>query len=453
MGGLFKKICKEISRPFRQSSRSLGRLARNIGGEKFGNFIERALNVITDTVAICGAGIFGGPAGVAAATAMLSASQNLSDKDIFKAAIIGGASSFVTILSSQIVAANGLGLTTVATNAVMNGTISAASGQNVLKGVAYGFGGLIAPNNPLLVATMKTIAEKDIEAGLLHVVGVETGQYLQAYVNTTKHIDDHVEKEKIIISKSKNDKILTKNINKSIQKDADLYKFVRDEMIEPYKESMKVDHLPAVKEQFEKTYEKINTSMWKLKTSMTDKTNELNVQVIDKIRPDYGQIISSDINGVPRIGIKTDDWALSTGLSSIYPRGFVVKYDVINDATPMIDLTENNFSLEKTSHTFSEQVNRGTCYTSKSYNTIKHDSAKATIEYHANVDCIIASGAIATVAVLVPPSIPYMAWLVAIPVAANADTSIDYTPTKISNNIQLAEKIMESHRCDLLGCP
>lgn len=76
-----KKICKEICRPFRQASRGMGRLARHVGGKKFGDFIERALNIAIDAALNVGSATFGGPAGVAAINALLAASYNLSDND------------------------------------------------------------------------------------------------------------------------------------------------------------------------------------------------------------------------------------------------------------------------------------------------------------------------------------------------------------------------------------
>ena len=103
--GLFKKICREICRPFRRASRGIGRIAKHIGGKHFGAFIERALCTITDMIATTGAGLFGGPLGVAAATAILSGEKNLSDKDIFKASILGGASAFISVLNNELILA------------------------------------------------------------------------------------------------------------------------------------------------------------------------------------------------------------------------------------------------------------------------------------------------------------------------------------------------------------
>ena len=129
MGGFFKKLCKEICRPFRQNSKFIGKTFRCLGFKRFGNFIERALNTAVDMVAIVGSSIYGGPIGVAAMSSILAAANNVSDKDIFKAGLLGGASAFASTLTNQLVIAKGLGIQTFATTGIINGSIAAASGS------------------------------------------------------------------------------------------------------------------------------------------------------------------------------------------------------------------------------------------------------------------------------------------------------------------------------------
>lgn len=416
--GLFKKICREICRPFRQVSRATGRIAKHIGGKHFGAFIERALCTITDMIATTGAGLFGGPLGVAAATAILSGEKKLSDKDIFKASILGGASAFISVLNNELILAKGLGISTIATTSITNASLSAMSGDNVLKGVVYGFGGLIAPNNPLLVASMKTIAEKDIEKGLLHIVGFEAGQYLQAYVNTTEHIEKQIKQEdkEIFGPNRKNNTV--KKINSSIKKDAELYNFVKNELIEPFKESIKSNHVnkrTEIRKKFDEIYEGVNDKMWKLKTRIAAKTNEINSQLVFKIHPESGLQLTADIDKTMSIGMGTDNYSVGAGLSKIYPRGFVVKYTVHKK-------TENNLPID-ISEKFSEKTNKGYCYTTKTYATVGTDATKLTTELHMNADCAIIAAAGATVAVLAPQTIPAIGISLMIPAVASAQNS------------------------------
>ena len=297
----------------------------------------------------------------------------------------------------------------------------------MLKGVAYGFGGLIAPNNPLVVASMKTIAEKDIEKGLLHIVGFEAGQYLQAYVNTTEHIEKQIKQEdkEIFGPNRKNNTV--KKINGSIKKDADLYNFVKNELIEPFKESIKsqakcdyVNKSTDARKKFDEIYEGVNDKMWKLKTRITAKTNEINSQFVFKIHPESGLQLTADIDKTIGIGMRTDNYSVGAGLSKIYPRGFVVKYTVHKK-------TDNNLPID-ISEKFSEKTNKGYCYTTKTYATAGTDATKLTTELHMNADCAIIAAAGATVAILAPQTIPAMGASFMIPAVASADT---HTPNSL----------------------
>ena len=426
-----KKICKEICRPFRQASRGMGRLARHVGGKKFGDFIERALNIAIDAALNVGSATFGGPAGVAAINALLAASYNLSDKDILKAAIIGGASAFCSILSSELVAAKNLGIQTIMATTIINGSLAAASGQNIVNGIAYGFGGLICPGNPLLVAAMKTIAEKDIEAGLLHVVGFETGQYLQSYINVANHIEKHNKGEDKLIFGPNKKNVTPSQINKSIKKDVELYNFIKNEMIEPLKESVNLPtHTSEVKHKFVKVYEKVNKNTWELKTRIAMKTNELNATLVYKIHPESGLAMTANIN--KHLGIKTSDTSFSAGLSSVYPRGFVVTYGAFKDLPMMTNLLSIDNNTLTPSFKFMEHTNKGTCYTTKTYNENTIDSVKMTSEYHVNADCIAATAVGATIAVIASQTIPAMATSLLVPLSASASV---VEATMVNNTI------------------
>lgn len=406
MGGFLKKICKEISRPFRRASKSAGKFARHVGGRKFGNFIERAFNTVIDTAATCGAGIFGGPAGVAAVSAILAASHNLSDKDIFKASIVGGASYFVSILSNELIAAKGIGMQTIATTGLMNGTIAACNNKNILHDMTYGYAGSIAPNNPLIIAAMKTIAEKDIDSGLLHIVGFETGQYLQGYINTTKAIDKHIKQEdkEIFEKRMHNNQIKKHRIECSIKKDVDMYNLVKNDLLEPYKKSMETDYVTKnhnIHTKFKEIHEKINDNMWKLKTRIAMKTNEVNSSLVYQISPTSGINITTDINKHLGLSMGTDEWSVSAGLSNIYPRGFVVKYATTKQ------LSSNVSNMPTISNKFLDKTIKGFCQTTKTYNTTNVSTdgitnSTMTTEYHTNADCIIGAGIGATAIVSAP---------------------------------------------------
>lgn len=436
--GLFKKICKEICRPFRQGSRGIGRAMKFIGGKSFGNFMERAFNTILDTIAVVGASIYGGPIGVASINAILAGSYNLSDKDIFKASILGGASAFVSNLSNELIIAKGLGIKTVAVNGILNGTVSVASGQNVINGIAYGYGGLICPANPLLVASIKTIAEKDIEVGILHIVGFETGKYVQAYINTTKAIDKQIKEENKEIFGINQQKVSNDRITNSIKKDVELYNLVKNELIEPYKESLKTHYVNSdkkIKHIFNSVHEKINDSMWNLKTSIAIKTNKINNQLIYKISPNHGLAMTADVNKHLNIGLKDDNWSISSGFSNVYPRGFVVKYAVntLQYNSDTIDLTVD--------HSIKE--NKGYCFTSKIYNTTSNNSSKLTTEYHINADCVALAGIGATATVIAPQiMIPAFGTMVTVPAFAIAsENDVEDNKTIKINKKSLSYKI------------
>jgi len=460
--GLLKKICKEICRPFRQGSRGMGRVMKSIGGKSFGNFMERALNTIIDTVAVVGASVYGGPIGAASISAILAGSYNLSDKDIFKAGVLGGASAFVSNLSNELIIAKGLGIKTVAATGILNGSIAAASGQNVIKGIAYGYGGLICPSNPLLVASIKTIAEKDIDAGILHIVGFETGKYVQAYINTTKTIDKQIKEENKEIFGNNQKKVSNDKINNSIKKDVELYNLVKNELIEPYKESLKTDYVNSdkkIKHIFNSVHEKLNDSMWNLKTSIALKTNKINNQLVYQISPESGLAITADINKHIGIGVKDNNWSISSGFSNIYPRGFVVKYAVNTHIfnSDILDLTVN--------HSIKE--NNGYCFTSKMYNTISNNSNKLTTEYHVNADCIAVAGVGSTAPIFAPQlMIPAFGTMLTVPAFAYANTKdneLDNKTIKIDkkslsykinsgNNPKLNYKISEMLRdCNMIN--
>jgi hypothetical protein len=402
MGGFFKKLCKEVCRPFRQSSRAAGRMARKLAGKKFGAFIEKTLNAVINTVATVGASAFGGPVGVAAALAVLEASEGISDKDIFKAAILGGASAFVSILSSELLAAGGI-TGAVITNGIGQSAIAGAAGENPLKGMMYGGLGM---GNPLLVAAVKTIAEKDIEAGLLHMVGFETAQYMQACINTQKYIDTEQDNEMYNVvddthCKTKEDNKIYNKINKTnklLKKDYELHNFINEEIKPSLTEttSTYVDGIQnEIRSKFISITDDLNHSVGDLRSRIAIKANSISASVAYIVHEDTGLKLSADIYG--HIGLKTDDWAMSTGMSDVYKRGISITYKTTKYTEQKIQAVTSVKTLE--------QYNKGACFATRTYNTIESDSVAMVHEFHTNTDCVLGAGAIATAIVCAPITI------------------------------------------------
>ena len=414
----FKKCIKEIQRPFKRASRFAGKTFKIIGFKKFGNYVENMLNEIIDSTIYLGAAMFGGPIGVAAINALTAYVDGVSAKDIFKSSLIGGMSLFTQSLTNGLINAKSLGLVT---NIIQN--------KNDVKGILYGVGDLICPSNQLLVTTIKTIASKDIDKQILDVVGLETGKYLQAYVNTSKSIESHIKH------------------TKKIEEDIILYNFVRNEMIPPYNESLKSKYVNddhKIKNKFMEIYDKINSNTWKLKEHIAKKSNQLFDNVKNEIINSNTSLktnlkisahnldtsMSCNINIAEGLSVSADHKSLgvsnnssstSFGLSTIYPRGLMVKYST-HKPIESFPININGDILKKTNH--------GYCFTHKTYNTVGIDSIKMTTEMHVNSDCMIGAGLIAAVPQLVIPAAVVMT-----PVIASANTDSEMINSKMSNSV------------------
>ena len=185
----------------------------------------------------------------------------------------------------------------------------------------------------------------------------------------------------------------------------ELYNLIKDDLIGPYKESMKSDFVtanPHINKKFEEIYEKINDSMWKLKTRIAMKTNEVNSSLVYQISPAAGLNLTADINKHLGLGMGTNNWSVSAGLSNIYPRGFVVRYATSKqlDTHEVMNLSSiPGISNMSYGDKFLDKTTKGYCYSTKTYNTTSLSTdgivnSTMTTEYHTNADCIIGAAAI-----------------------------------------------------------